>query len=31
VEHGPQAALRKDYRIDADALVAAARELHGAG
>jgi 1-deoxy-D-xylulose-5-phosphate synthase len=31
VEHGPQAVLRKDYRIDADALAAAARELHGAG
>jgi 1-deoxy-D-xylulose-5-phosphate synthase len=31
VEHGPQAVLKKDYRIDADALAAAARELHGAG
>jgi 1-deoxy-D-xylulose-5-phosphate synthase len=29
VEHGPQDVLRKEYRIDADAVAAAARELHG--
>jgi 1-deoxy-D-xylulose-5-phosphate synthase len=29
VEHGPQAVLKKEYRIDANAVAAAARELHG--
>ncbi len=29
VEHGPQAVLKKEYRIDASAVAAAARELHG--
>jgi 1-deoxy-D-xylulose-5-phosphate synthase len=29
VEHGPQTILKKEYRIDASAVAAAARELHG--
>lgn len=29
VEHGPQAVLKKEYRIDANAVAAAARELYG--
>jgi 1-deoxy-D-xylulose-5-phosphate synthase len=29
VEHGPQEVLRKEYRVDADAVAAAARELYG--
>ncbi len=29
VEHGPQDVLRKEYRIDANAVASAARELHG--
>jgi 1-deoxy-D-xylulose-5-phosphate synthase len=29
VEHGPQTVLKKEYRIDASAVAAAARELHG--
>jgi 1-deoxy-D-xylulose-5-phosphate synthase len=29
VEHGPQAVLKKEYRIDANAVATAARELHG--
>jgi 1-deoxy-D-xylulose-5-phosphate synthase len=31
VEHGPQAVLKKEYRIDADAVAAAAREMYGRG
>ncbi len=29
VEHGPQAQLRNDHKIDAQAIVAAGRKLHG--